>query len=191
MVIFQPSTHKVVVIYDTRDKYWFFPRGRKDMGESLETTAIREAYEESGYQAEFLPLYIPTQAPAPPSERSRYDLPNTEPFYVTMSSWSPRRGNRRMGGEYLTSWWIGQIPENAVHTKNTGMPDEQTYTSHLCTYEQAMGLVFGSERDVLRYAWAVYVHTLETQERQRRAQARQSQTPADNTEPKAARRATT
>lgn len=46
MVIFQPSTHRIVVLYDTVGKYWFFPRGRKDVGESLETTAIREAYEE-------------------------------------------------------------------------------------------------------------------------------------------------
>lgn len=46
MVILQPSTHKVVVVYETEGKYWFFPKGRKDIGESLETTAIREAYEE-------------------------------------------------------------------------------------------------------------------------------------------------
>lgn len=46
MVILQPSTHKVVVVYETERKYWFFPKGRKDRGESLETTAIREAYEE-------------------------------------------------------------------------------------------------------------------------------------------------
>jgi hypothetical protein len=46
MVILQPSTHKVVVLYDEKFKYWFLPRGRKDVGESLETTALREAYEE-------------------------------------------------------------------------------------------------------------------------------------------------
>jgi hypothetical protein len=46
MVIFQRSTHKVVILYETQAKYWFFPKGRKDIGESLETTAIREAYEE-------------------------------------------------------------------------------------------------------------------------------------------------
>lgn len=60
MVIIQPSTHKIVVLHDSNDledtvgtvtrkkrsDYWFFPKGRKDVGESLETTAIREAYEE-------------------------------------------------------------------------------------------------------------------------------------------------
>ena len=48
MVIFQPSTHKVVVVYETEKQYWFLPRGRKDVGESLEQTALREASEEVG-----------------------------------------------------------------------------------------------------------------------------------------------
>ena len=46
MVILQPSTQKVVVVHHQRLKYWFLPRGRKDVGESLESAALREAYEE-------------------------------------------------------------------------------------------------------------------------------------------------
>jgi 8-oxo-dGTP pyrophosphatase MutT (NUDIX family) len=46
MVIIQPETEKIVVIYDTKRKIWFLPKGRKDVGESLEQTALREAYEE-------------------------------------------------------------------------------------------------------------------------------------------------
>lgn len=47
MVVIQPSTRKIVVVYDTQKKYWFLPHGRKDIGESLEQTALREAYEEA------------------------------------------------------------------------------------------------------------------------------------------------
>jgi 8-oxo-dGTP pyrophosphatase MutT (NUDIX family) len=46
MVIIQPSTEKLVVVYESALKYWFLPKGRKDVGESLEQTALREAYEE-------------------------------------------------------------------------------------------------------------------------------------------------
>lgn len=46
MVIIQPSTRKVVLLYERRRNYWFLPKGRKDIGESLEQTALREAYEE-------------------------------------------------------------------------------------------------------------------------------------------------
>jgi len=48
MVVFQPSTQRIVVVYETEKEYWFLPRGRKDVGESLEQAALREAYEEVG-----------------------------------------------------------------------------------------------------------------------------------------------
>jgi 8-oxo-dGTP pyrophosphatase MutT (NUDIX family) len=35
-----------VVISSVKEKRWFLPRGRKDIGESLEQAALREAYEE-------------------------------------------------------------------------------------------------------------------------------------------------
>jgi uncharacterized cupin superfamily protein len=43
-VIIQPSSGKVVIVQD--GDYWFLPKGRKDLGESVEQAALREAYEE-------------------------------------------------------------------------------------------------------------------------------------------------
>ena len=43
-VIIQPSSGKVVVVQD--GTFWFLPKGRKDLGESIEQAALREAYEE-------------------------------------------------------------------------------------------------------------------------------------------------
>ncbi|PPR05099.1 hypothetical protein CVT24_010086 [Panaeolus cyanescens] len=163
-VIIQPTTHKIVVVYHKTQKYWFFPRGRKDVGESLEVAALREAYEETGYRATFLPLVNPTRQPPAPSEGRT--LLNTEAVYMTFKPFHPRRlsnGQREaQGGQYLTFWYVAQIPENAIHEKGTGMPDEQDFESHLLTYEQAMKNVWGEEVLVLRYAWEVYQHTLKT-----------------------------
>ena len=39
------SYAKVVVVYDTNSQRWFLPRGRKDVGETLEQAAFREGYE--------------------------------------------------------------------------------------------------------------------------------------------------
>ncbi|KAF8064307.1 hypothetical protein FPV67DRAFT_214024 [Lyophyllum atratum] len=172
MVIIQPSSHKLVLVYDSRSKYWFLPKGRKDMGESLESAALREAYEESGYEVELLPLYTPSHAPSPPGDPAARQRPNTEPVYMTLAKWAPGQGNRKSGGEYLTSWYVGHIPEAAVHKAGTGMADEQTYSSHLTTYEDAMTLLYHAERDVLRYAWAVYMHTLKVQGEQRQQEER-------------------
>lgn len=46
MVIIQPSSEKFVIVRDSTNGHWFLPKGRKDLGESLESTALREAYEE-------------------------------------------------------------------------------------------------------------------------------------------------
>lgn len=46
MVIIQPSSGKVVLVNDPTEDHWFLPKGRKDMGETLEHAALREAYEE-------------------------------------------------------------------------------------------------------------------------------------------------
>jgi len=163
MVLIQDKTNKIVVIYEKQKKYWFFPRGRKDIGESLEQTALREAYEESGYRAEFLPLFTPHRAPAAPHDLNAYNRPDTEPIFICLTSWQPRRrrGFPDNGGEYLTSWYVGRIAENAIPQSGTGMPDEQNYESYLLTFEEALPLVFGAERHVLEYAWTCYIYTLE------------------------------
>lgn len=49
LCILQPSTGRVVLLSvgskKTKGERWFLPRGRKDIGESLEETALREGYE--------------------------------------------------------------------------------------------------------------------------------------------------
>lgn len=48
--------------------------------------------------------------------------------------------------------------------KGTGVSvDEANYTSELLTYDEAMRRVCGTEKDVLRFAWAVFVQTLEVE----------------------------
>ncbi|KAI0369306.1 hypothetical protein BV20DRAFT_946440 [Pilatotrama ljubarskyi] len=153
MVVLQPSTGKVVVLGEKfkddrgRDRaHYFLPKGRKDVGESLEQAALREAYEESGYRVSFLPLIMPTHAPTPPGspERSRW-LPCSEPIYVDLHQWRRKHfGRDDNGGEYLTFWYVGQIADDAVLETGTRMPDEVGYETYLVTHDQAMHLLAGS-----------------------------------------------
>jgi hypothetical protein len=55
MVVIQPSSGKVLVVNNTERGTWFLPRGRKDIGETLEQCALREAYEEVRY-FRFVPI---------------------------------------------------------------------------------------------------------------------------------------
>ncbi|KIP02358.1 hypothetical protein PHLGIDRAFT_79223, partial [Phlebiopsis gigantea 11061_1 CR5-6] len=175
MVILQPSTSKVVVVYDEKNGYWFLPKGRKDVGESLEAAALREAYEESGYRAEFLPLSIPSNAPTPPSQRPRLLHPNTEPIYMSTHRWyRPQRYQPRdaSGGEYLTFWYVGMIPDDAQWHPDTGMQDEKDYRAHLLEYQDAMEKLDGLRRVdgiVVQKAYELWHFTVKNERQVQRA----------------------
>ncbi|KAJ7730256.1 NUDIX hydrolase domain-like protein [Mycena maculata] len=166
MAVFQPATLKVVVVWEKEKKYWFLPKGRKDVGESLEQAALREAYEESGYRVEFLPVYTQTSAPGPQSNPNAPWLPNCEPIFINTASYPQRkRRNSTMSpGEYLTFWYIGQIPADAVREEGTGMPDEVNYETHLLSVEEATKKLFPNEARVVAYAWMLYEFTLNKQQ---------------------------
>ncbi|KAJ6578791.1 NUDIX hydrolase domain-like protein [Mycena vulgaris] len=166
MVVFQPATLKVVVVYEREKKYWFLPKGRKDVGESLEQTALREAYEESGYRVEFLPVYSNTRAPDP---LHKVDAPNCEPIFINTAAY-PARKRRNYSlppGEYLSFWYIGQIPADAVREEGTGMPDEVNFETHLLDVDDALNKLFPEEARVLRYAQFLFDWTRKHLEEQR------------------------
>lgn len=114
MVIIQPATANVVLIHEAAKNFWFLPKGRKDVGESLEQAVLREAHEESGYHASFLPVRMPTNAPSAPATPHARSLPCTEPFYVSTLHWRPQPHRADVGGEYFTFWYLGQIEADAV-----------------------------------------------------------------------------
>jgi 8-oxo-dGTP pyrophosphatase MutT (NUDIX family) len=84
------------------------PKGRKDIGEELETTAMRETYEETGVRCELLPLSFPTLATSPAKtkqvgEHNRQSI--TEPFAVTQ---------RTTGGKLKIIFWYAAQADSAV-----------------------------------------------------------------------------
>ncbi|KAF7321096.1 Nudix hydrolase domain-containing protein [Mycena chlorophos] len=167
MVIFQEDTLRVVVCYEPQENKWFLPKGRKDVGESLEDAALREAYEESGYRVASLPLFTNTHAPRAPTtleSGSPSDL-NTELVMITTVT-SPahtcrRTGELRSAGVYLVFWYVGSIPTDAVRDVGTAMPNEANYEAHLLLVEEAcqklrLQNLASQEARVVEYAWTLY-----------------------------------
>ncbi|TFY53917.1 hypothetical protein EVJ58_g9172 [Rhodofomes roseus] len=183
MVVLQPATGKVLLLYEPRNDRWLLPKGRKDVDESLEQTALREAYEESGYRVEFLPLYLPTNAPLSPAGRVHGMRKCTEPFYASTLTWGNRNKQRPndevwpgdRGGEYITFWYIGQIPRDAVHEADTGMADEKEYQSHLLELDDACEKLRGCEMlqfsRMVKSAHELWLHTKEFEEKEAQADA--------------------
>ncbi|KAL2209137.1 hypothetical protein CC79DRAFT_1396071 [Sarocladium strictum] len=83
-VTIDPQRSKVLLIrLRTTDEY-FLPKGRKDIGETLEETAKRETFEETGIQVELLPLKINTLATVPSAAiAANHTGAVTEPMAMT------------------------------------------------------------------------------------------------------------
>lgn len=136
---------------------------------------------------QFLPLYIPSQAPRSPSQPRDQWVRNTEPIYVTTQYWAPRkrRGSTSydQGGEYLSFYYVGHLTEDTVnmarifnwvdeltgtlqqHENGTGMADEQEYESHLLSPDDAMARLQGTTEElVVREAWILFEQGLKHDE---------------------------
>ncbi|KAJ6577154.1 NUDIX hydrolase domain-like protein [Mycena capillaripes] len=61
----EESGLEICVLHDRNKHEWVLPKGRKDCGESIETAAVRETFEETGYACTLLPVRMPTRAPRP------------------------------------------------------------------------------------------------------------------------------
>ena len=69
-----------------------------------------------------MPLCNPCRQPVAPHQKEAYNKQpfNAEPIFLMLSAWQP--GSRRSrnsnlydsGGEYLTSWYVGEIDEGVV-----------------------------------------------------------------------------
>jgi hypothetical protein len=97
---------------------------------------------------------------------------STEPIALQLTPWRSRRKPTvgRGGGEYLVSWFVGQIPADAVAEKNTGMPDEANYAAHLLSYEDALRVLtdYPSHRAVVEMAWMLWLRTQQYHEELRK-----------------------
>ncbi|KAG6859957.1 hypothetical protein C0995_001275 [Termitomyces sp. Mi166 len=56
---------EICLLHNTARDEWVLPKGRKNRGEDIEATAVRETFEETGYPCELWPLRMPTRAPIP------------------------------------------------------------------------------------------------------------------------------
>ncbi|WEW61330.1 hypothetical protein PRK78_006820 [Emydomyces testavorans] len=80
--------NKVLLIYFRTAGEYLLPKGRKNIGETLEQAALRETFEETGHQVELLSLAIQTLATvgdsaSPAEDDKEKDRPVTEPVAVT------------------------------------------------------------------------------------------------------------
>lgn len=98
------------------------PKGRKDIGETLENAALRETWEETGYRASLLPLPFLTQATSPPNSQTSEASTRlvTEPICVTQRD--------RGGVRKIIFWFAAQADSTAPEGKREQQEGEDFET---------------------------------------------------------------
>jgi ADP-ribose pyrophosphatase YjhB (NUDIX family) len=90
------------------------PKGRKDIGESLEETALRETFEETGVKVQLLPVDIDSLATSAQGK----DRPKaiTEPIAVSQ--------RMTKGGLKIIFWYVGMADSTITPEEGTQQEDE-------------------------------------------------------------------
>lgn len=142
------SAFEICILHEMTKDEWLLPKGRKDRGETLEQTAVRETYEETSYPCRLWPQRMPTRAPAPGvSNIHRTQIVDdiTEPLAVTVR-------DLRQGRTKLIFWYIALAEEGAEKVARSQMENEN-FESHFVDTETALRrLTFQSDRDIVQQA---------------------------------------
>lgn len=145
------DTIEICLIHNLPKDEWLLPKGRKDRGESIEVTAVRETYEETGYPCKLLPMNMITRAPEAASTSSDDSPQNVngacEPISVTI---------RTLGENSVKIiWWFATcVLDNAAEkTKGTLLHYETYESKFLPAMEALERITFDTDREIIRKAY--------------------------------------
>ncbi|KAF8496239.1 hypothetical protein F5888DRAFT_418113 [Russula emetica] len=164
---------RVCLLHHTERNEWLLPKGRKDRGECVPVTAIRETFEETGYPCRQLPLDMITRAPAATAQTK--DAPECiraceEPFMLTLRRTTTTRpiisnGNAgsgsassnaaeedtRNGGVKLI-WWFAAVCTGADKVDGTQTAVESFESAFFGVDEALRRATFQTDREVIAKA---------------------------------------
>jgi 8-oxo-dGTP pyrophosphatase MutT (NUDIX family) len=125
---------KVLDIYLRKTGEYCLPKGRKDVGEQLEATAVRETYEETGYIVEVLPHQLTTLATLHRNDvRSAIPGGTTEPVAVTQRT--------TQGVLKIIFWYAARGDSCAIRQMNTTEQDNEDFDAVWCPMDEVVQLL--------------------------------------------------
>jgi 8-oxo-dGTP pyrophosphatase MutT (NUDIX family) len=170
---------QVCLLHHTERHEWLLPKGRKDRGECVPATAMRETFEETGYPCRLLPLDMITRAPAATAQtKDARESVNAceEPFMLTLrrttgsrtgtsTSTSSRTGTASStssatglseedasnGGVKLI-WWYASVRTGADKVDATQTAVESFESAFFGVDEALRRATFQTDRDVIARA---------------------------------------
>jgi 8-oxo-dGTP pyrophosphatase MutT (NUDIX family) len=128
---------------------WIIAKGRRNIGETRQSAALREVMEETGYRCHIVPVRMPTRAPLPDdpvnlADEARIHEGLTEPFMFTM------RELKDGASVKLIWWYIAALDHGAYEDR---LPGEEDIIPEFFSVKDAVEkLTYQTDRDVLKRA---------------------------------------
>ncbi|KIK98323.1 hypothetical protein PAXRUDRAFT_823967 [Paxillus rubicundulus Ve08.2h10] len=143
----QRKEWQICILHSPKAEVYVLPKGRKDCGESIEVTATRETFEETGYDCKLLPCTMTTRAPLP--HVNMVDAPHvvegaTEPFAFTV------RNLGEKGTKII--WWYLTIATGEVKRQGTQTNSEDFHSEFVEAGKALKKLTFQDDQEVVRKA---------------------------------------
>ncbi|KAK6413295.1 hypothetical protein LTR95_017878 [Oleoguttula sp. CCFEE 5521] len=141
---------KVLVIRCRNSNEVLLPKGRKNEGETLEAAAIRETYEETGYQAALLPLTVATLATRGEpigsglsSDTADTLHAHTEPVAVTQ---------RSSGGAHKIIFWFAATADSTIVPDADTQQEGEDFEALWVSFQESQDkLTFDDDKAVAQY----------------------------------------
>ena len=151
-VLFKLSTRQICILHYKKKDLWILPKGRRDIGEPREKTAVREVEEETGFKCRLLPVTMTTCQPRPGSEDHDGGAGKCEgicePFMVDHRT-------LRNGKMKMIWWYVAAVDEEAEVGAG-----EAGFESHLFEFEEVLDrLTFQSDRELVAKAVEIFEET--------------------------------
>jgi len=127
----------LILYYRTKGEY-LLPKGRKNVGESLQAAAERETWEESGYTCRLLQHNFPTRTPQPPRR------PHTEPIAVQQRLTD--------GIRKIIFWYVAQADSSDQPTAQTQEEGEDFEVRWVCRKDAPSTMSFEEDRKIVEKA---------------------------------------
>ncbi|KAG8706573.1 hypothetical protein FRC09_002345 [Ceratobasidium sp. 395] len=148
-------TLQVGILYHPKESRYILPKGRKDRGESIQETALRETYEETGHQCRYLPLNMKTRSQL--SDVYVKDQPTdavgaVEPIAVFLR----HAGERDVK---LIFWYVAEVDESCPHEHGTQTGGEDYETRFVDADKVLDALTYTVDREVVARALELYRET--------------------------------
>lgn len=148
-VLFRLSTQKICILHLHSTDEYTLPKGRRNLGESRKSTAMREVNEETGYSCRILPLTMSTRNP--PAVETEPVPDEARVHHDAEESFALQIRHLGMGEAKLTWWYVAAVNEEEKF--DAGVQERDRFGVDFYGYDDALEtLTFEMDRDMVEKA---------------------------------------